>query len=180
MPLLAFTEKDVATVSDALEIAEDVTANFFKFSTAQWKRHRYEVRTHGFLDGNETFEDVFAFIGKGFIARRDTGIKACLNEYYLICLQDHRILSAAQRDQKVTLLPLLLYIFTHELIHIVRFCSFLHRFEAYPWEREREERLVHELTYRALGGVSLPSLNYILDSYTGHRMCEERINISIG
>lgn len=170
MPLLSFTEKDFLTVSDALEIAEDITANFFKFSTAQWKRHSYEVKTLGRLDPEDPAKEVLAFLKKGSAAGDD--MKRKLKDYYLICLQDHMILRAAQRDGKIALLPLLLYVFTHELIHIVRFCSFMQRFDARPAEREREERLVHELTYRALGDVPLPSLGYVLDCYSGHRAFE--------
>lgn len=170
MPLLSFTEKDFRTVSDALEIAEDVTANFFKFSTAQWKRHSFEVKTLERLEPEEPAKEVLAFLRKGSLA--GDNLKRTLKDYYLICLQDHMILRAAQRDGKIALLPLLLYVFTHELIHIVRFCSFMQRFDAHPAEREKEERVVHELTYKALGDVSLPSLGYVLDSYSGHRIVE--------
>ncbi len=177
MPLLSFTDRDFLTVSDALEIAEDVTANFFKFSTAQWRRHCYEVKALGPLEPEEPVKEVLAFLKKGSSAGDDHIIRRKLKDYYLICLQDHMILLAAQRDIKIALLPLLLYVFTHELIHIVRFCSFKQLFDARPMEREREERLVHELTYKALGDVSLPNLGYVLESYSGHRVFELGIAI---
>jgi hypothetical protein len=170
MPLLSFTDKEFATLSDALEIAEDVTANFFKFSTDQWRRHRYEVSVSGHQADHEEM-DVFAFLRKGFLIGQGWMLGEKLKDYYLICLQDHRILSAAQRDGNISLLPLLLYIFTHELIHIVRFCSFFKHFDVGSWERDREEALVHDLTYRALAGISMPSLGYVLELYRGHRVC---------
>jgi len=36
---------ELSTVSEALDVAEDKTGNFFKFSFGQWKRHRYDIRT---------------------------------------------------------------------------------------------------------------------------------------
>jgi len=93
-------------------------------------------------------------------------------DFYFICLQDHLILNALKRDKELGLLSLLVYIFTHELVHIVRFCSFLKRFEASGKEREKEEEIVHTKTYEILNGLQVPNLDYILDSYKGHRMCD--------
>ena len=40
-----FRKEDMLTVSEALDIAEDRTGDYFKFSSGQWKRHRYDVKT---------------------------------------------------------------------------------------------------------------------------------------
>jgi hypothetical protein len=36
----------------------------------------------------------------------------------------------------------------------------------------REEEIVHKTTFEILKDFSLPNLNYVLDSYRDHRMCE--------
>jgi len=64
------------------------------------------------------------------------------------------------------------YVFTHELVHIVRFCNFSQRFEVSTKDREKEERLVHATTYEILKELSLPRLDYILNSYETHRVCD--------
>ena len=69
-------------------------------------------------------------------------------------------------------MPLLVYIFTHELVHIVRFCNFLQRYEVSGEKRIEEERLVHEVTFNMLKGISMPELDYVLDSYQDHRICD--------
>jgi hypothetical protein len=50
-------------------------------------------------------------------------------------------LEALDRDRELGMVPLLVYVFTHELVHIVRFCNFSQRFEFHMKEREKEERL---------------------------------------
>ncbi len=51
--MASFKKNDLTVVSDALEIAEDATGNFFKFSLGQWKRHRYDVKTRSSLKTEE-------------------------------------------------------------------------------------------------------------------------------
>ena len=55
--MASFKKNDLTVVSDALEIAEDATGNFYKFSLGQWKRHRYDVKTLSSLKprGDEFF-----------------------------------------------------------------------------------------------------------------------------
>jgi hypothetical protein len=173
MTFWSFKDCDLVTVGDALDIAEDATGNFYKFSTGQWKRHAYDVKTLLSLSGNEISKHAFALLNKG--ARKvDNGLESGTKkrDFYFICLQDHQILKALKRDKELGLLPLLVYVFTHELVHIVRFCNFFQRFDVSGIEKEREETVVHATTFDILKNVSLPRLDYVLDSYRGHRVCE--------
>ena len=65
MSLLVFEDYDLITLSDALDIAEDVTSNFYKYSTGQWKKYPYEVKTLKSLSKEEISESVFALLNKG-------------------------------------------------------------------------------------------------------------------
>ena len=170
MALRSFNHDDLILVSDALDIAEDATGDFFKFSLGQWKRHRYDVKTLSSLRKEEIKSDVFASLNKRSRAIGEFDSKTRTRDFYFICLQDHRILNALRRDKEFGFLSLMVYVFTHELVHIVRFCNFMKRYDACGREREEEEKFVHAKTYEILNDLPVPKLNYILDAYKSHRM----------
>jgi len=167
-----FRQEDILTVGEALEIAEDRTGDYFKFSSAQWRRHSYDVKTLSQLNDREVVPNVFALLKKRTKTKEGVEARSRYRDFYFICLQDHRILSALRRDKDLGLLPLLVYVFTHELVHIVRFCNFSQRFEVSTKDREKEERIVHTMTYEILKELSLSRLDYILNSYETHRVCD--------
>jgi hypothetical protein len=172
MNLAPFNREDLLTASEALHIAEDKIGDFFKFSSGQWKRHYFTVRTLAQLAETEIISDAFALLQKHASLQESRDSLAIERDHYSICLQDHQILKAVRRDRELYLLPLLVYVFTHELVHIVRFCNFMQRFEARGRERDKEERIVHLTTYEILRRISMPDLSYVLDSYQNHRICE--------
>ncbi|MEE9420245.1 MAG: hypothetical protein V3W43_12245 [Desulfatiglandaceae bacterium] len=167
-----FQNHELTAVSEALDIAEDTTGDFYKFSLGQWKRHRYDVRTLPSLSKDEIIPQGFALLSKGTRVTDGFRSKTREQDFYFICLQDHHILRALRRDKRLGLLSLLIYILTHELVHIVRFCNFLQRYEISGDKRMEEERIVHAATFDILKGISMPELDYVLDSYQGHRICD--------
>ena len=169
MTSLSFDSHNFETVSDALDIAEDMTANFFKLSSRQWGRCRYEVKTRSSQGAHEITDGAFALLNKGETVAGGSGSSTSRRECYFICLQDPQILEALGRDRNLNLLPLLVYIFTHELIHIVRFSNFVQRFKLDPPRRDREEMIVHSTTFEILADLAMPRLDYVLDSYKDHR-----------
>jgi len=165
-----FNPAQIQVVSQAVEIAEDVTANYFKISTAEWRHVRYDIRTLAELDTDEVIDHAFAQIIR-YSRKRFHGER--YYDYFKICLQDHAIMSAAERDQQLQLLPLTVYVVTHELVHVVRFCKFLQNFEAEPWERRQEEMRVHEVTHKALESLKIPRLEYVLNTYRNYQFMEQ-------
>ena len=172
MTYLAFKDDNIDTISEALFIAEEKIGDYYQFSSRQWRRHQYDVKTLATLEENEITSFAFALLNKRsrVIEGFDSSTKK--RDFYFICLQDHLILNALRRDKNLTLLPLLVYIFTHELVHIVRFCNFFQRYEVMRKNREYEENLVHETTFDILKKTSLRNMDYILESYKQHRPCE--------
>lgn len=172
MTYLAFKDDNIDTISEALQIAEEKIGDYYKFSPRQWRRHQYDVKTLASLEDYEITSFAFALLNKRsrVIEGFDSSTKK--RDFYFICLQDHLILNALQRDKNLALLPLLVYIFTHELVHIVRFCNFFQRYEITGKNREDEEVLVHETTFDILKKISLGNMDYILDSYKQYRPCE--------
>jgi hypothetical protein len=172
MTLPSFEGVDISTVSDALGIAEEKTGDFFKFSFGQWKRHRYDVRTLPVLRDDEIISHAFALLSKRSRVASNYESRTLNRDFYFICLQDHQVIRALDRDKELSLLPLLVYVFTHELVHIVRFCNFFQRFEISGDRREKEESIVHSTTFEILEDLPLKGIEYILDAYQGHRICE--------
>ncbi len=175
MTLRTFKKSDFATLSEALHVAEDKTSDFFRFSYDLWKRNQYDVKTVKSLPPDDLNTYALAVLKRG-TRKGPASLKSKDRNFYFICLQDHQILEAVQRDEELALLPFLTYIFTHELVHIVRFGSFLQRYEVSGANREREEQIVHEITFDILKDLSLRKMDYVLDVYRGHRICE--VNLS--
>jgi hypothetical protein len=61
------------------------------------------------------------------------------------------------------LFSLVLYIATHELIHIVRFSKFLQNFHATPDEKQIEEKRVHDKTHDILCDIKLPGISQVIE-----------------
>jgi hypothetical protein len=171
MTFFSFEDKEMSAVGEALAVAEDKIGDYYKFSFGQWKRHQYDVKTLSSLNSHEMIPDIFAILSKRSRVTAGYESKTKKRDFYYICLQDHQILKAVQRDKELSLFPLLVYIFTHELVHVVRFCNFQQRFEITGKDREMEEKTVHQTTFGILQDLSLSKLDYILDSYESHRIC---------
>ena len=171
MKMCTFRGDYFGAVSEALCIAEDRTGNYYKFSFGQWKRHHFDVRSLE-KSGLNTATRFFALLRKGSRPIGGYDSKTKIRDFYFICLQDNQILKAVERDRNILLLPLLVYIFTHELVHIVRFCNFLQRFDITGNERLKEESRVHDITFDILRDVGLSKMDYILESYRNFRICD--------
>ena len=105
MTLRSFKDDNLLTVSEALDIAEDKTGNFFKFSLVQWKRHHYDIKTLSSLKPDEISDHAFALLNKGSRVINDYDSKTKKHDFYFICLQDHQILKALGRDRNIGDVP---------------------------------------------------------------------------
>lgn len=160
-----FSKEQMTSVKEAVALAEELTSDYFKYSTNQWRRCRYDILTADKLSEDEITDEAFAQILR-YVARPvSSQLKSTHFDFYKICLQDHVILSALERDKSIGLFPLILYVVTHELVHIVRFSLFLQSFEAYPSERKEEERRVHRLTADIIKGIKHPGVELVAKEY---------------
>ena len=167
MGLQVFNRKQLHILGEALDIAEDSTSNYFKLSQSHWSQHPFDVKTLSGLFGDDIRDNIFALL-KRYVARDDDNHQLLRKnrELYVICVQDHQILKALQRDKELRLLPLLAYVLTHELVHIVRFCKFQIRYDTEEEAtRDKEENIVHHTTHEILKELPLSNLGYILGSY---------------
>lgn len=159
----------LAIITHAAGMAEELVSNHYKMSTSQWLRPQYDVQTLAGLTPPEVIDGPFAQIIRYKGQPNQASLGSATYDFYKICLQDHAILAALEQHPDLDLMAFALYIITHELIHIVRFSRFLQGFEASPPERLEEEKRVHARTHEILSGVKVPGLTAVLQFYTDWR-----------
>ncbi len=151
------------SLNRATSIAEDLTGRFYCIPGREWPRYPYEIRTLSEGPGPvaTAFADVVRMV-------REPAVPAPggIGQLFRIRLRDDAILRAvAGRGDGVELYPLLLYILTHELVHVVRFgCGFA-PFRASPPRRWKEEERVHAITRGVLRPVADAALRRVLEVY---------------
>ncbi len=165
-----FNPEQMKIVNNSVAMSEELVSDFYKMSAGQWLRPKYDIKTLVDLSPDETVHDPFAQIIRYKGTRKDSALGSSAYDYYKICLQDHIILSAQKKSPQIKLFPFILYIVTHELIHIVRFSKFLQNFDASPEEKKKEEARVHELTRKILFVVQIPGMKDVLKFYDKWRL----------
>jgi len=123
----------------------------------------YEVRTLRALRSSEvTSRGLAQTLCYEFIKHSGQHILS-QGDLYRICLQDDRILRAADAGN-VRLASLLTYVLTHELIHVVRFGQRLQAMDLPDALRPDEELKVHKTTKSILAAASDLELDRVLSS----------------
>jgi len=140
-------------LDEAVTISEDVTSDFYSLSSGYWLKNPYEIQTLKDVVAWEHPGDAFAHLviyGKS-LNEKQRGRDSL--SFFRICLNDHRILRNTAGGTRDKLLPFLIYVLTHELVHIVRFSTFKH----HPQSENRlvEEKRVHEITQDILAMTAI-------------------------
>lgn len=164
-----FSSEQMNVVKEAVALAEELTSNHFKYSTSQWRRSRYDIRTLRDLHGHEIINGAFAQILRYVGRPKGSALGSKRFDFYKICIQDHEILRALEEDPRLDLYPLMVYVTTHELVHIVRFSRFLQMFEVYPSERLEEECRVHAITGEILSSIRVSGVQALVEAYQDAR-----------
>jgi hypothetical protein len=147
-------------VGRAIREAEELTGRFYRIPGREWNRFPYDVvtRDEAAMPDAAAFADLVRLVAEH--------PRPAAEELYRIRLRDDRVLAAVHaRHDGVALFPLLLYVLTHELVHVVRFAGGLAGFDAPEGERAAEERHVHDVTRKILRPVGGSSLRRVLDVY---------------
>lgn len=155
-----FSPDQLKTVEDAVAVAEELVGNHYKMSSVQWLHSRYEVRTAKDLAEHEIIRGPFAQVVKYEARKKGAYLSSAAFTCYIICLQDGTILETVEKRDALHLMPFLLYIMVHELIHIVRFSRFHRMYEKSdePAMELAEERKVHDITCTILENVSVKGI----------------------
>lgn len=165
-----FNKKQIKVVNQASEMAEELVSDYYKLSSSQWLRRRYDIKTLADLAPEEIVSGPFAQIIRYKAHPKDSCLGSSAYDFYKICLQDNSILAVTRDFKDIKLSPFTLYIITHELIHIVRFSEFIQNFNASDEEKLAEEKRVHNNTHEILKFVKLPGLSNVLKFYDKWRV----------
>jgi hypothetical protein len=162
---LPFQQDEVTILRQSIDISEEIISEHYKISTSQWKQYRYDIQSLKDLQEKEITDAAFAQVHRYSRSPHERLRGSEPGDYFKICLQDHVIRRAVQRDPMIQLFPLSLYIVTHELIHVVRFAKFLQRFDSTETEQIVEEGRVHALTNQLLENRRIPWLPEVLSAF---------------
>lgn len=167
-----FSLFDQKYISEAVTVSEELVSNYYKMSSSEWLRGRYEIKIAKDLSKYESVRGPFAQVVKYKGKRKDTSLSSYSYNFYTICLQDDTILKVIKKDDNLILYPFLVYILVHELVHIVRFLRFQQLYEISSEDEVTisEERKVHKITWEILRPVSIDSMGSVLEYYKNWRI----------
>jgi len=156
---LQFSSPQRALVFKALNEAEARTSGYYCIPPFRWEQLRYDLLTredHGW----EPLPD--PMLARVRLLERTSLHKPF--DFFRIELNDHGILTAAERERLLStsdLYPFLVYILTHEMVHLVRLSTILDdQTGATIACNETEENRVQDISHQILSGYSklLPRL----------------------
>jgi hypothetical protein len=161
-----FSAIQKAWVNETFAYAERIVGKYLQIEPPGWLAHPYHVRTLADLRNHEVHDSVFAQLCKYSSLGERKGGQPRGFHFYRICLHDHRILDAVQRGGSfIKLVPLLRYIATHELVHILRFERGESDFDMPVEERTVEETKVGAISRGILGSMADHEMNLVLDCF---------------
>jgi len=162
-----FNTFQMSVAKKAFMDAERLTGRYYYPSPEAFNIHRYDVKNLPYLEAHEVVEKAFAHLCRYQYQKHQEVQTEDGYHFYRVCLQDDRILDAVERASSfIKLNPLMLYIATHELVHVVRFDRGESEFDAPPEQKEQEEDKVHDITRQILKSVVYPDLKLVIDCFS--------------
>lgn len=160
-----FNKRQQLWVGEALEIAESLAKFNLQVNLEDSEKYVYDLQTLVNLRGPEKTPKALAQVCKYEYYSKRSAMAPGKKEFYRICLQDDKIIRAAAWESSSFLKSLILYVITHELVHVIRFSEEPQRFHLPIPEKKVEERGVHCLTHFLLKGLNDPQVDYLLERY---------------
>jgi len=157
-----FTRSQRHLAFRALEDAETCTSNYYCIPPFRWQKLRYDLLTRKDREWQPLPEGMLARTQRcqWQIPPRRT------SDFFRIELNDPSILTAARRERlREDLYPFLLYILTHEMVHLVRLSSILTDAEQLALPRESEEARVRQIARSILVTLPTPGLDSVLQRF---------------
>ena len=172
-----FNSLQVSKIKEVFGHAERLAGRYFDLTDSQMKAQRYDLRTLAHLEAHEVDERAFAHLCKYTVRKAESESPSRGYDFYRICLQDNRILSAVERAHSfIRLESLMLYIAVHELVHVIRFGSEQADFHAPQGERLQEEEKVNKITRSVLRPVADGEMGLVLDCFSQRYSMLESFN----
>jgi hypothetical protein len=176
-----FGRDDLKLVEQARQKAEDLVGEFYRLAPREWERMHYEVCTLEELAPEEICDRAFAQVLCYECVKYSGANILDHHDLYRICLQDHRILQVAgcgmSGVNRLPLEPMLLYVLTHELVHVARFSQRLQQVDLALELRPQEELSVEQTTRQVLQPVSCHVLRRVIEICTDRAIRSQRSEI---
>jgi hypothetical protein len=166
-----FNKSQIVEVKKSVEAAEELVSDYYHMTASQWLKNRYDVFTVQDLEETEIIKGPFAQVVRYQGNRIGKELNSASFDYYKICLMDHSIIRAIgkgsrmEEGKQMQFFPFLLYIISHELIHIIRFGRFMQSFYADSGDMNKEEILVHKMTREILQTTKIKGLSDVFQFY---------------
>jgi hypothetical protein len=135
-------------IYSALDEAAEHLRKFYCFSPREWFNYCYDLKTELEVEINCSPKKAFAEVKQYTPTKKNSSIFP--KERYQICLFDKNILRTLWKKSQMEFYPFMVYILTHELVHVARFCQNFHPFECDQESLAKEEGKVNQLTQQVL------------------------------
>ena len=147
---LFFSDSERRLVISAQGEAEERTSGYYCIPPRHWQRLQYDLITGKDLGWEPLPDTALAKVQRVAQINVRRPVPA---DFFRIQLNDPTILSAAKREKlEPDIYPFLVYIITHEMVHLVRLSSILDRDDHPPSgadvEEERVERISRQILSR--------------------------------
>lgn len=163
--LPSFDDSQIECLSTAVSTAEELVSGYYKMSGTEWGAIKYDFKTLRDLLPSEIVTGPLAQILRYRATPNHSTLELDSYDFYKICIQDHCILKIVRGMPQLNFFAFLLYIASHELVHVVRFFKFFKGFEVPVSQKMTEEIKVHETTIEILSKVNTDGMSDILRFY---------------
>ena len=160
---MRFSREQRKLVIRALGEAEEHTSRYYCIPPHQWQRLRYDLLTRQDTEWEPLPEVVLARVQclEKLSARRSQPF-----DFYRIQLNDPSILRAAKRENlRNDLYHFLVYILTHEMVHLVRLSTIIGHEKDFLILLDSEESRVRKVSHQILSHARYKALQPILDRF---------------
>lgn len=145
---LFFSDSERRLVISALTEAEERTSGYYCIPPRHWQRLQYDLITGKDLGWDPLPETALARVQRVAQINARRRVPA---DFFRIQLNDPTILSAAKRENlEPNIYPFLVYIITHEMVHLVRLSAILDGADNGPSSAEVEEERVERISRQIL------------------------------
>jgi hypothetical protein len=158
-----FSREQRDLVFRALDEAEERTSRYYCIPPHQWQDLPYDLLTR---QDSEWEPPPVAVLAQVQLLGNISSRRAASFDFFRIQLNDPSILTAAARENLgPDFYRFLVYILTHEMVHLVRLGKIIGRPRDLPACVETEENRVHRISRQILTDVGYDALHPILDRF---------------
>jgi hypothetical protein len=159
-----FTAGQIRAVRAVERRAADLVTRFYALAPREWHAMPYEVRTLRHLAPDEVVDSALAHVLCYGVRRTIDDRVVGERDLFRICLQDHRILRHLA-DGSVQFPALVMFVLTHELVHVVRFGQRLQALDLPSDLRAGEEASVDKTARLIVRSSGDPGVSAVLERF---------------